>query len=82
MKLIGIGSDGTAVLTGHIGGAVTLFEQSVNHHVWSPSVRPGREENDQGDVKWVGGQCDAAYLLKQEILKSESSATCPKMTTR
>ena len=89
-KLIGIASDGANVMTGRIGGVVTLLENEAEfpvHRTWCMLHQIDLVAKEclnslyQGEFMSLVNKL-ASNLRKQETLIREMGSKCPKMTTR
>ena len=89
-KLIGIGSDGANVMTGHMQGVVTRLEQQVQGKLYRTScglhqldlvMSHGYEKLMDGELLTIMNAF-IAHLRQQTNLIIDMKATCPKLANR
>ena len=89
-KLIGIGSDGANVMTGHLKGVVTRIEQQAEYKLYR--IWCGLHQLDlvmhHGYNKFMNGKlltimnAFIAHLCQQTNLINNMKSTCPKPANR
>ena len=89
-KVIGLGSDGANVMTGRLGGVVTLLGKQIDfevHRTWCLLHQVDRVAKAalsslfEGEFMVLVNKISTS-LRKQDTLIREMGTTCPKMTTR
>lgn len=91
MKLIGVGSDGANVMTGRLGGVVTLFEREAEFHIYRTwcllhqiDLIAKAKLNDLFEGKFISSINKISFSLRKQetLIREMGGVKCPKMTTR